>query len=100
MSEILPALLVDECDHTGRHWVVTARPFRSQLIVTFGCWGGASRRKVLDQTSAWGADGWDLARPWLPRSPRPVPKRILAVVERRLKELVRQQTNSEEESRG
>lgn len=94
-------LFVDN-DHKGRRWLITARPHESQLIVNFVCWNTNGRSKALDQTSAWGADGWDLARPWLPRSPMPVPERILQAVERRLTELVRQQQaqGQQEVSRG
>lgn len=83
--------LFDDTDHAGRSWRITARPGNGQLIVTFTCWHASGRSKALDQTTAWDADGWDLARPWLPRSPMPVPDRILQAVERKLKELVRQQ---------
>jgi hypothetical protein len=83
--------LFSDTDHAGRRWVVTARPYQDLLIVNFTCWNARGLSKALDQTSAWGEDGWDLSRPWLPTSPRPVPDRILDSVERQLKELVRQQ---------
>lgn len=83
--------LFSDTDHAGRRWVITARPYQDLLIVNFTCWNARGLSKALDQTSAWGAEGWDLSRPWLPTSPRPVPDRILQAVERQLKELVRQQ---------
>jgi hypothetical protein len=89
MAEMPEETIVDVIDHAGRPWVVTARPFGNQLIVNFLCRSAARRNKVLDQTSVWREEGWELSRRWLPQSPRPVPERILQLVEIRLKELMR-----------
>lgn len=83
--------LFDDTDHVGRSWRITARPSNGQLIVTFTCWHSSGRSKALDQTTAWGVEGWDLSRSWLPTSPRPVPEQIITAVERQLTQLVRQQ---------
>jgi hypothetical protein len=89
MAEMPEETIVDVIDHAGRPWVVTARPFGNQLIVNFLCRSAARRNKVLDQTSVWREEGWELSRRWLPQSPRPVPEPILQLVEIRLKELMR-----------
>lgn len=79
-------VLLDGNDHKGRRWLITARPYEGKVIVNFRCWNANGRSKALDQTTAWLADGWSLARPWLPTSPRPVPTAILDAVERKLKQ--------------
>ncbi len=83
--------LFNDTDHTGRRWLITARHYDGKVLVNFRCWNANGRSKALDQTAAWRPEGWSLARPWLPTSPRPVPEKILRDVERQLKELVRQQ---------
>ena len=77
-------------DHAQRSWFVSTWPHDGQQIARFVCWHATGRGKSLDQTAAWGPDGWDMQR-WFPRSPSPVPEPILKEAERRLKELVRQQ---------
>ena len=83
--------LFSDRDHKNRPWLITAKPHDGQLIVSFRCWNVDGCSKALDKSAVWDTEGWDLASPWLPSSPRPVPDPILAVVERQLKELVRQQ---------
>jgi hypothetical protein len=84
------SILFTGLDHNNRSWAVTTWPLVDQQIVRFVCWHATGRGKALDQTAAWGPDGWDMQR-WFPRSPKPVPDVILSAVERQLKELVRQQ---------
>lgn len=78
-------------DATQRSWAITYRLEDGQLTVRFICWRSSGASKALDQTCAWGKEGWDISRPWLPRSPAPVPGFILRMVERQLKQLVQQQ---------
>lgn len=81
-------VLLDGNDHKGRRWLITARTYdgNGKVMVNFRCWNANGRSKALDQTTAWLAEGWSLARPWLPTSPRPVPTAILDAVERKLKQ--------------
>lgn len=77
-------------DHIDRRWLITARPGPDAVaIVTFTCWNTNGRSKALDQTAAWSPDGWDMCRRWFPASPRPVPDLILAMVQKKLQELVK-----------
>ena len=80
-------------DHAGRRWFISARQASNtvrthdgQILVTFTGYRATGRGKVLDQTAAWGPEGWDISR-WFPVSPRPVPEAILTIVERKLKEM-------------
>jgi hypothetical protein len=73
-------------DHAGRRWLITSREHAGQILVSFTCYRATGRGKALDQTAAWGPEGWDISR-WFPVSPRPVPEAILKIVERKLKEM-------------
>ncbi len=87
-----PLTLFNSKDHAGRLWLITARlGWSGEMIVDFTCWRSTGRGKSLNQSAFWNSGGWDLAAPWFPRSPAPVPEVILEAVERQLKELVRQQ---------
>ena len=78
----------DGRDHKSRRWLIIARPYNNQVIVEFCCWNANGKSKALNMTSAWTDGEWDLSRPWLPTSPRPVPEAILEAVERQLKQVV------------
>ncbi len=87
-----PLTLFNSKDHAGQLWLITARHgWTGEMIVDFTCWRSTGRGKSLNRLAFWGPGGWDLAAPWFPRSPSPVPGAILRPVERQLKELVRQQ---------
>lgn len=87
-------------DATKRSWFITYRPEDGQLTVRFICWRASGAGKALDQTCAWGKEGWDISRPWLPRSPAPVPVAVLRTVERQLKQLVQQQQQAQVQQEG
>jgi hypothetical protein len=66
------SILYTGLDGTKRSWVITYRLEDGQLTVRFICWRSSGASKALDQTCAWGTEGWDISRPWLPRSPAPM----------------------------
>lgn len=84
-------------DHLGREWHARAE-FHLGPSQWVEVWITCVRdqKTVLSQTAAWcPALGWDMRRPWYPRSPRPVPEATLAEIENWLRSLTQQQQEGE-----
>ena len=71
----------------GPRWVVERMPgnVTDPYVVRFVKFGTVS--KLLDRTAKWSGDGWEQnGRRWWPREPQ-VPKTLLAIVDRHMREV-------------